>query len=150
MNPIIVLACGTFDILHPGHEYYLKTARTLGTELRVIIARDTTVLKVKGKLPFYDERNRFLQVAGLPYVDTAYLGNEKDKYSLIEQIRPDIICLGYDQVHFTKELKSELAKRGLSPSIVRLKAHKPDLFKSSNIRQGIESVSESQSIPSQL
>jgi FAD synthetase len=53
-----VLAFGTFDILHPGHEHALTEARGLGDHLTVIIARDTTVEKVKNKKPLFDEQTR--------------------------------------------------------------------------------------------
>ena len=42
------MAFGTFDLLHPGHEHFLKQAKRYG-DLIVVIARDNTVLKVKGK-----------------------------------------------------------------------------------------------------
>ncbi|HQP72188.1 MAG TPA: adenylyltransferase/cytidyltransferase family protein, partial [Methanoculleus sp.] len=32
-----VVATGTFDILHPGHLYYLEESRKLGDELYVIV-----------------------------------------------------------------------------------------------------------------
>jgi cytidyltransferase-like protein len=38
-----VVATGTFDILHPGHIYYLEESRKLGDELWVIVARDANV-----------------------------------------------------------------------------------------------------------
>jgi FAD synthetase len=38
-----VLATGTFDLLHPGHVYFLTQARALGDELFVIVARDSNV-----------------------------------------------------------------------------------------------------------
>jgi len=44
-----VLAFGTFDILHPGHEFYLKEAKKHGDILDVVVARDSTVEKIKGK-----------------------------------------------------------------------------------------------------
>ena len=38
-----VLAFGTFDILHNGHSFALKTAKKLGDHLTVILARDATI-----------------------------------------------------------------------------------------------------------
>ena len=46
-----VLAFGTFDILHPGHDHYLQEARKLGDELWVVVALDETVRQGKGRLP---------------------------------------------------------------------------------------------------
>jgi FAD synthetase len=50
----IVLASGVFDLLHLGHVRYLEEAKKAGgknSELIVIIARDSTVEKRKGKNP---------------------------------------------------------------------------------------------------
>lgn len=43
----IVMAFGTFDVFHPGHEYYLTQAKKYGDILIVVVARDKTVEKVK-------------------------------------------------------------------------------------------------------
>jgi FAD synthetase len=40
---IRVLATGTFDLLHPGHLFYLEQSKALGDELVVIVARDANV-----------------------------------------------------------------------------------------------------------
>ena len=42
-----VMATGTFDLLHMGHIYYLKEAKKLGDILSVVVARDSTVRKLK-------------------------------------------------------------------------------------------------------
>jgi len=42
-----VLAFGTFDILHKGHEFLLSKAKSFGERLVVVIARDVTVEKFK-------------------------------------------------------------------------------------------------------
>ena len=44
---IIGLAFGTFDYFHAGHEAYLREAQNRCDELHIIIARDTTVQRVK-------------------------------------------------------------------------------------------------------
>lgn len=133
--PVRVLAFGTFDILHPGHERFLRDARSLGDELYVVVARDETVKDVKGRLPHNDEAARSLALGSLPYVDKVILGNTGDKYAIIEQIRPDVICLGYDQSAFVEGLAQELNSRGLNPKIVRFKeGHEPQMYKSSKMR----------------
>lgn len=128
-----VLAFGTFDIFHKGHEFYLREAKKYGI-LYVVVARDLTVKKVKGKSPVNDESERLAKIQSLDYVDKAILGNEKDKYAIIEQLKPDVICLGYDQNSFTKNLKQELNKRGLNPEIIRIKDFKADKYKSSKMK----------------
>ncbi len=118
-----VVATGTFDILHPGHVLYLERSRALGDELVVIVARDVNV-KHKPK-PILPEEQRLRMVAALKVVDLAVLGSETDTFLPIEQLRPDIITLGYDQ-HFNPALlQSELSKRGLHPKVIRIEAHEP-------------------------
>ncbi|AKB28525.1 FMN adenylyltransferase, type 3 archaeal [Methanosarcina siciliae T4/M] len=113
-----VLATGTFDILHPGHVYFLSQARALGDELFVIIARDSNVTH-KPK-PIIPEEQRLEMVDALRTVDKAILGSEKDIFEPLKEIRPDIIALGYDQ-HFEIELlEKELTKRGLPAKVVRI------------------------------
>jgi FAD synthetase len=130
-----VLAFGTFDIFHPGHEAYLKEARRFGDFLQVVVARDATVEKVKGALPMNTEEKRLAAIQSLEYVDKAVLGSTGDKYSIIEELRPDVICLGYDQKSFTAGLQRELKKRGIAAQIVRIQtAYMPEKYKSSILR----------------
>jgi len=119
-----VMVFGTFDILHPGHLNLFRQAKRLGDELIVVVARDKTVEEVKGKKPMYDEKSRLKKVQCSVMVNKAVLGREDDKYSLIEEIKPDAICLGYDQDSFTSSLPEELIKRGLKAKIVRVTKYK--------------------------
>jgi len=135
---VTVMVFGTFDILHPGHLYFLKEAKHHGDKLFVVVARDTTVKELKGKVPVHDERVRLKKINSLPFVDHAILGDKKNKFALIEKIRPDIICLGYDQHHFTQKLTKELKKINLHAKIIRLKAYKEHIYKSSIIRVSMQ------------
>jgi len=131
-----VLVFGTFDILHPGHEYFLKQAKNQGDELFVVVARDSTVKQVKGKPPHHDENYRLDAIQKLDYVDKAVFGSEtSDRYKIIEDINPDVICLGYDQDSFTDNLEAKLQKRGLSPEIVRISAYMPHVHKSKHYKE---------------
>jgi FAD synthetase len=113
-----VLATGTFDLLHPGHVYFLTQARALGDELFVIVARDLNVTH-KPK-PIIPEAQRLEMVNSLRMVDKALLGSEKDMFEPLKQIRPDIITLGYDQSFDIDFLEKELTKRGLPANVVRI------------------------------
>lgn len=129
-----VMCFGTFDGVHPGHEDYFRQAKEHGDELIVIVSRDTTVMDVKGDLPARSEQDRLDAVSEHPLVDEARLGYPGDKYRVIEEINPDILCLGYDQEAFTENLDAELARRGLSATIVRCEPYFPDMYKSSLLR----------------
>jgi len=129
-----VLAFGTFDILHKGHEYYVQKAKEHGDHLTVVVARDDTVAMVKGSRPKNDQETRRARVESLEHVDVAIIGYKGDKYAVIEEVAPDIICLGYDQHAFTERLVETLATRGLHPTIVRIDGFQPEKFKSSKLR----------------
>ena len=113
-----VVATGTFDILHPGHIYYLGESRKLGDELFVIVARDVNV-KHKPR-PIIPEEQRRLMVASLRPVDHAILGDKTDMFLPIEEIRPDVITIGFNQMFNEATLRPQLAARNLSPEIVRI------------------------------
>lgn len=126
-----VMVFGTFAVLHPGHLYFFKKAKKFGY-LIVVVARDTTVYKIKGFFPKLDELARLEIVNSLKLVDKAVLGDKKDWYKMILKYKPDVICLGYDQM-VPKNFPSELRGRGVAAKIVRLKAYKPKKYKSSKI-----------------
>lgn len=113
-----ILATGTFDLLHPGHIYFLTQARVLGDELFVIVARDSNVTH-KPK-PIVPEEQRLEMVSALEIVDKALLGSEKDIFEPLKQIKPDIIALGYDQRFDAEILEKELTKRELPAKVVRI------------------------------
>ena len=123
---------GTFDILHKGHLNLFDQARKHGDFLIAVIARDRTVVKVKNREPKHNEKERLENIS--EHVDKAVLGNLKDKFSAIKKYKPDVICLGYDQVAFTENIENKLKELKLKTKVTRLKAHKPYLYKSSLLR----------------
>jgi FAD synthetase len=118
-----IMATGTFDLLHMGHIYYLKEAKKLGDELIVIVACDSTVRKLKHE-PVTPEKMRLQLIKELKIVDDAYLGKKNDIYKIVEEIKPDIIALGYDQIHDEKIISQNLKKRNINAKIVRLNKYK--------------------------
>ncbi|MDR0768069.1 MAG: FAD synthase [Methanosarcinales archaeon] len=127
-----VLATGTFDILHPGHLYFLEQAKMLGDELYVIISRDINVNHKP--MPIIPEKQRLQMVAALKPVDFALLGSLTDYFEPISEINPDIVVLGFDQKFQEKELEAALNKRGFFPKVIRLPKADPktsDAFYSS-------------------
>ncbi len=125
---------GTFDTFHPGHEYFLKHAKKYGDFLIVVIARDRTVKTVKGRLPKNNEikRKKRVEESGVP--DKVILGQLKNKFNLIKKLKPDVICLGYDQKYLTDKLESKLKEFHLKTKVIRLKSFKPHKYKSSLLK----------------
>jgi FAD synthetase len=113
-----VVATGTFDLLHPGHLYYLEESRRLGDELVVIVARDANV-RHKPR-PIIPEAQRLALVQALKPVDAARLGDPEDMFRPIQELRPEIITLGCNQ-HFDEHaLAAALKARGCGCRVVRL------------------------------
>jgi len=119
-----VLASGTFDLLHFGHVKYLEEAKKAGGEnaqLVVIVARDSTVEKRKGKRPVMPEDQRRSLVESLKVVDEALLGYEKfDISKVVEKIGPDIIAVGHDQDGIEREVRKAIAEKNLNIQIVKI------------------------------
>lgn len=129
-----VLTFGSFDLIHPGHLYFLNEAKSYGDKLFVVVARDSTIEKVKGKKPKYNEKDRIQNIRDLGIADQVFLGDENDVYSVLDTIMPEIICLGYDQKFFVDKLEDELKKRNLKCKIIRIRAFMPNKFKSSKLK----------------
>lgn len=126
------MAFGTFDIFHPGHESYLKQARELGDKLIVVVARDKVVESIKKKVASNKERIRKDVLEKSKLADEVILGSLRDKYAVIKKYKPDVIALGYDQKVDIKELE-KVAKKYMA-QIVRMKPHKPEIYKSSKLK----------------
>lgn len=151
----VVLAEGTFDLLHYGHIYYLTNAKKAGGEnakLIVIVARDKTVERLKGRKPVLPEDQRRAIVEALKVVDEAILGYEDiDMYRVIEEIKPDIIALGYDKGDLEKELKKYVEERGLNIEVIRIgKFDSAEPNSSTSIRKKIIEEYRSQIIKGEL
>ncbi|HEY6239020.1 MAG TPA: adenylyltransferase/cytidyltransferase family protein [Thermoplasmata archaeon] len=131
-----VMATGVFDLLHPGHLYFLEQARRLGDELVVVVARDQTARRLKRE-PYVPEHMRRQMVEALKPVDRAILGSTTDIYSTVLEVRPDIIALGYDQVWNEREIESECARRGAPAKVVRLTALPHDVLATRKIVERI-------------
>ncbi len=121
---IKIIACGgVFDILHPGHGFILEKAKELGDILVAIIARDSTVKRMK-RIPIVPEKQRVEMVNYLKPVDIAILGKEGNFLDIIEDIKPDIIALGPDQSHNEDRIKKDLEERGLNVDIKRIEEYR--------------------------
>ena len=126
----IVLAGGVFDIIHPGHIHTLNAAKALGDVLVVAIATDRTAEKMKKRPPLHNQELRRELVNCLTMVDSAVVGHENDIFETVKEIKPDIIVLGYDQVHQEKFIDNGCKRINLDVKIVRLESPAPELSSS--------------------
>lgn len=125
---ITVLAFGTFDLFHKGHEFFLQEAKKHGDRLVVVVARDVNVKHLKGRAPEQNEQLRLQAVRDFSAVDDARLGYEEWGMHLqvLDDVQPDVVCLGYDQ----RATLPEGAWR-----VVRIEAFEPERYKSSLLRK---------------
>ncbi len=126
----VVLAGGVFDIIHPGHIHTLNAAKALGNTLVVAIATDKTAKKMKKRSPLHNQELRRELVSCLSMVDKAVVGHEDDIFETVKEVKPDIIVLGYDQIHQEKFISDGCKRINLDIEIVRLQSPVPDLSSS--------------------
>ena len=126
----IVLAGGVFDIIHPGHIHTLNAAKALGGILVVAIATDKTAKKMKKRSPLHNQELRRELVSCLSMVDKAIVGHEDDIFQTVKKVKPNIIVLGYDQVHQEKFISDGCKRINLNVEIVRLESPVPHLSSS--------------------
>jgi len=132
-----VFVGGVFDILHPGHIYTLKAAKSYGDILVVIVATSSTALKLKKNRSIYhDEKQRQELVSSLSFVDLSLIGKEGTLYDTVSIVKPNIIALGYDQSHNEKEIQKNCFDLGLKIRVVRLSSPNPKI-KSSVIKESL-------------
>ncbi len=120
---------GVFDGLHEGHKYFLRQAAAKCDELTVVVTVPEIVQALKSRTPKHSYADR---VAAIQVFDPklkivpsdAVLG----EWSVLENLRPDIIFLGYDQ----KAIALELEKMAFPFTF--LEPYEPEVYKSSLLR----------------
>ncbi len=127
----VVLAGGVFDIIHPGHISTLNAAKKLGDILVVVVATDNTAIKMKKQKPLHTQDQRKELVNSLTMVDLCLIGHEGDIFKTVNQVRPQTIALGYDQVHQEKFITEGCKKINLDAKVARLQSPIPDSSSSS-------------------
>ena len=121
----VVLAGGVFDIIHPGHIYTLNAAKALGDILVVVVATNNTAVKMKKRDPLHTQEQRKELVNSLSMVDLCLIGQENDIFKTVNHVRPQIIALGYDQIHQEKFIIDGCKKIELDAKVARLESPIP-------------------------
>ncbi len=132
-----VLTCGTFDVLHLGHLHVFEKAKEYGDRLVVVVARDKNVQAWKGMLPYHNEQERKRMLESITIIDEVRLGSLDSPYEVLQEVRPDIIAIGYDQVALVDKLAKKITEYGLETQIVRLPPLNEARYKSSKIKQSL-------------
>lgn len=96
-NQKIVFTNGCFDLLHPGHIAYLKSARKEGDVLIVGVNSDASVRKLKGKTrPINNLNDRLTMLEALECIDFVISFEDETPLDLIKKIGPHVLIKGGD------------------------------------------------------
>ena len=136
----VVLAGGVFDIIHPGHIHTLNAAKELGDVLVVVVATDNTAVKMKKRKPLHVQEQRQELVNSLSMVDLSLIGQENDIFKTVNHIKPQIIALGYDQIHQEKFITEGCKKIELDAKVARLQSPIPESSSSKIQKEYGESI----------
>lgn len=125
-----VMCFGTFDIFHPGHEFYLRESQKFAHKMTVVIARDHRVFSWKWRDPIHNEIIRLQNVQKKFQNENVILGHESDIFAPIREYHPDLLAFGYDQRVPEEKIKE------LFPdvSLIRIWGYETDKWKSSILR----------------
>lgn len=126
-----VLVFGVFDLLHPGHVYFLDEAHKLGSEIHICLATDEFVKNYKKKEThnnFLHRKNAINAIFPNAIVHTG--DTSIGQWSIFKELTPDIIAFGYDQ----NDLHDSIISFGINPNITKIVfilGYKQDKFKTS-------------------
>jgi rfaE bifunctional protein kinase chain/domain/rfaE bifunctional protein nucleotidyltransferase chain/domain len=91
----VVLAHGTFDLLHIGHLRHLRQAKRHGSILVVTITADAYVNKGPGR-PVFSESMRAEMLAALEFVDFVGIVHDATALPAIHAVKPSVYVKGQD------------------------------------------------------
>lgn len=125
-----IMVFGVFDGLHKGHQYFLDTIQKFG-ELTIVVARNSSVKKIKNHLPVSTLARR-ITVIKKAYPNARVIAGDTTigSWKVVRSEKPEIIALGYDQKALGQELKKFIANHKLKIAIKTIKSHKPKIYHS--------------------
>lgn len=106
---VIVLAHGTFDLLHAGHVRHLEAARRNGTRLIVTVTADKFVNKGPGR-PVFHEELRAEMLASLEIVDFVAISHTETSIDAVHTVRPQVYAKGSDYADAEKDITGNIRR----------------------------------------
>lgn len=91
----IVQCHGVFDLVHPGHIRYFKSAKKYGDVLVVSITGDKYVRKGPGR-PIFNEQLRAEVLAAMSLIDYVVIVQSDTAIEAIKKLKPDVYVKGPD------------------------------------------------------
>ncbi len=131
-----VLVFGTFDILHPGHLYFLREAKKHGEHLTVVVTPSSVVKQLKGKAPMFGEVHRVATVKLMSFVDQVRIGDRTlSTFEVLKKSKPDVICFGYDQQTLAKYVEAYYKAKKQKMQFIPIKPYNPKQYKSGRLKK---------------
>lgn len=106
----IVLVGGCFDVLHPGHIFFLSEAKKQGNTLLIMLEGDPSIRKRKGAArPINSAKERINKLIALKTVDYVLLlpelKTDREYFTLVKRLEPDIIAVTVGDPAKSKKVK---------------------------------------------
>ena len=109
LNTVLVTGC--FDVLHPAHTDFLKTAKDKGDLLIIGLESDNRLRELKGKIrPINNQQVRAKNLAMLNPIDFIFplpekFTTEKDHLHLLQLIKPQILAISEHDKNLNQKKK---------------------------------------------
>jgi glycerol-3-phosphate cytidylyltransferase-like family protein len=134
-----VLTFWSFDLVHEWHKYFLTQSKKYSDKLITILATDKNIEKFKWNKPIFNLKNRIKHISDLNISDIVLWWEENNTLKWIDLYNPQIICLWYDQIWFSNNLKKYIKqnKLNINIKIIRIKPFKKDIYKSSLLKKNL-------------
>lgn len=122
----IVLAGGSFDIIHPGHIDFIEKSHALADILILLLESDEKIKKLKGKdRPVNNQKDRASVLSKIDKVDLVVLlpelKNDEDYENIVNLIQPDIIAVTKEDPIKAKKLKQARSVGGKIKEVMSTK-----------------------------
>jgi glycerol-3-phosphate cytidylyltransferase/FAD synthetase len=95
---------------------------------------------MKKRNPLHSQEQRQELVNSLSMVDLCLIGQEDDIFKTVNHVRPQIIALGYDQVHQEKFIVDGCKRINLDAKVARLQSPIPESSSSKIQKEYGESI----------
>ncbi len=106
-NKKLILCHGVFDIVHIGHVYHFKKAKSFGDIL--IVSITSTKFVNKGPFrPIFTDEKRAEMLLSLDIVDYVIINHDYDAVKLIKKLKPNFYCKGLDYIKKNNDITKKI------------------------------------------
>lgn len=137
---ILVMTCGCFDLLHPGHIQCLKESSELGDKFIVLLNSDKWIRKNKRE-PIFNENHRKYVLDSLGFVDEVIIfDTNEEKDQLLRKLKPNIFTktCKYNEYRDGNKILEASTMKKMGGKVVILQSKFPDYSTTTIIEKLIE------------